>query len=125
MINKPAVTERLAIFESVAAGFLRAQASRGETSDCAVYLDGADTVNGASYPRRAVVLAVEELKQRIEAPLPLVSEASSVTEFLKLSPAPELKLYPDVATAILRIDAALRLARRQRPIRGAIPCLPA
>ena len=117
MINEPATTpQRLAIFESIAAGFLRALASRNETGDCAVYLDGADTVDGASYARRAVILAVEDLKQQIEAPLPLVSEASSVIELLKLNPVPELKLYPDIATAILRIDAVLRLARHQRPI---------
>ena len=118
MINEPATTpQRLAIFESIAAGFLRALASRNETGDCTVYLDGADTVDGASYARRAVILAVEDLKQQIEAPLPLVSEASSVIELLKLNPAPELKLYPDIATAILRIDAVLRLARHQNTLR--------
>ena len=117
MINEPATTtERLAIFESIAAGFLRALASRNETGDCAVYLDGADTVDGASYRRRALVLAVEDLKQQIEAPAPLVSEASSVIELLKLNPAPELKLYPDIATAILRIDAVLQLARHQNTL---------
>ena len=104
----------LDVFESIATGFLRALASRKETGDlatCTVYLDGADTIDGTPYPRRAVVLAVEDLRQKIEAPPALVSEVSSVIELIKLTPVPELKLYPDIATAILRIDAVFHLAR--------------
>jgi hypothetical protein len=61
-----------------------------------------------------VVLAIEDLKQQIEAPLPLRSEAYELMKLLRLDPIPELKLYRDLATAILRIDAALHLSRISR-----------
>ena len=56
-------------------------------------------------------MAIEDLKQHVEAPLPLRSEAYFQMKILKLDPVPEMKLYPEVATAILRIDAALHLNR--------------
>ena len=106
----------LEVFESIATGFLRALASRNGTGDlasCAIYLDGADTIDGASYPRRAIVLAVEDLKQKIEAPPALVSEVSGMMELVKLTPVPVLTLYSDIATVILRMDAVFHLARRR------------
>ena len=122
MINESTTTAEahregpLDVFESIATGFLRALANphgTGDLATCTVYLDGADTIEGTSHPRRAVVLAVEDLWQKIEAPPALVSEVSSVMELIKLTPVPELKLYPDIATAILRIDAVFHLARRR------------
>ncbi|MGO9475576.1 MAG: hypothetical protein ACLPWS_19550 [Rhodomicrobium sp.] len=100
---------RLPIFDHIASGFLKRMASQKETSELVDYLDGADRIDGASYMRRAVVLAVEDLKQQIEAPPSLQSEAYARMRLLKLDPVPELKLYRDIATAILRIDAALHL----------------
>jgi hypothetical protein len=105
---------RLPIFVQVAQGFLETLASHGACSEapaCRSYLDGRVKVDGASYPRRAVVLAIEDLKQHIEAPLPLAGGAYELMRLLKLDPIPELRHYGDLATAILRIDAALRLAR--------------
>jgi hypothetical protein len=103
---------RLPLFEQIAHVFLKTVASRhksGELSTVPAYLDGAIKIDGASHKRRAVVLAIEELKQRTEAPLELQKEAGAQLGLLKLDPVPELKLYRDIATAILRIDAALRL----------------
>ncbi len=89
-----------------------------ETGACPVYLDGAENIEGALYTRRSVVLAVEDLRQQIEAPSSLQSEASAQMRQLKLNPVPELKLYSEVATAILRMDTALHLSCRGRPIQG-------
>ncbi len=105
------------LFDQIARGFLKTVAShqeRGEPSDCLNYLDNAVEMDGAWYPRRAVVLAIEDLKQRIDAPLTLQNEARTQMSLLKFDPIPELKLYRDIATAILRMDAALRLTKPRR-----------
>ena|SRR5271166_1820821 len=100
------------LFDQIARGFLNTMATHqegGEVSDCLNYLDDAVKIDGAWYPRRAVVLAIEDLKQRIDAPLALQIEARAQMNLLKFDPITELKLYRDIATAILRMDAALRL----------------
>ncbi len=105
---------QLPLFEQIAQGFLEILSSRqenGDLLDCLCYLDGTVRIEGTLCVRRAVVLAVEELKQKIAAPLNLQSEARAQMDRLKLDPAPELTLYRDIATAILRTDVALRLAK--------------
>jgi hypothetical protein len=100
---------RLPLFNQIAQGFLEAAASQKKCGLFAVlnYLDGAVMIDGALFTRRAVVLAIEDLKQHIEAPATLQSEARAQMSMLKLEPIPELKLYGDIASAILRMDAAL------------------
>ena len=108
---------RLPLFDQIAQGFLKALAihlASGEALVCSDYLDGKVKIDGASYSRRVVVLAIEDMKQQIEAPLPLRSEAYALMKLLKLDPIPELTLYRDLATAILRIDAALHLTKISR-----------
>lgn len=110
---------RLPLFDQIAQGFLKTLASyeeNGEVLTCLDYLDGAVQIDGASYPRRSVVFAVEDLKQQIEAPLSLRSEAYAIMKALKLDPVPELKLYGEIATAILRIDTALHLSRLTKAV---------
>jgi hypothetical protein len=103
---------RLPLFDQIAQGFLNTLFSHEASgSACLSYLDGKVKIDGATYTRRLVVLAIEDLKQQIEAPLSLRSEARELMMLLRLDPIPELKLYRDVATAILRIDAALHLSR--------------
>jgi len=100
------------LFDQVARGFLKTMVSHqesGELSDCLNYLDDAVKIDGALYARRSVVLAIEDLKQQIDAPLALQNEARAQMSLLKFDPITELKLYRDIATAILRMDAALRL----------------
>ena len=104
----------LPLFDQVAQGFLKTLASQqasGKALACLDYLDGKVKIDGASYTRRVVVLAIEDMKQPIEAPLPLLSQAYASMKLLKLDPIPELRLYRDLATVILRIDAALHLTR--------------
>ncbi len=110
-------TGRLPLFDQIAQGFLKTLASHqrgGDPFACLDYLDGGVKIDGASYTRRLVVLAIEDLKQQIEAPPALRSEAYAQMRLLKLDPVPELKLYRDLATAILRIDAALHLTRMSK-----------
>ena len=105
---------RLPLFDQIAHGFLKALANHqanGEASGRLHYLDGEIKIDGTTYPRRVLVLAIEDMKQPIEAPQPLRSEVYAFMKLLELNPVPELKLYRDVATAILRIDAAMHLSR--------------
>jgi hypothetical protein len=107
-------TGRLPLFDQIAQGFLKALANHqanSEASSCLRYLDGKVKIDGTTYSRRVLVLAVEDMKQPTEAPLPLRSEAYAFMKLLELNPVLELKLYRDVATAILRIDAAMHLSR--------------
>ncbi len=105
---------RLPLFDQIAQGFLKTLASslaNGEVSLCMDYLDDQVKSDGAVFTRRLVVLAIEDMRQQIEAPLPLRVDAYALMELLKLDPIPELTLYRDLATVILRIDAALHLSR--------------
>ena len=108
---------RLPLFDQIAQGFLNTLScheARSDVSACLSYLDGKVKIDGATYTRRLVVLAIEDLKQQIEAPLSLRGGAYELMKLLRLDPIPELKLYRDLATAILRIDAALHLSRISR-----------
>lgn len=103
---------RLPLFDQIAQGFLKNLANELQANEPLAslsYLDGKVKIDGILYTRRDVVLAIEDLKQHIEAPLPLRSEAYFQMKLLKLTPVPEMKLYRDLATAILRIDSALHL----------------
>jgi hypothetical protein len=105
---------RLPLFDEIAQGFLKALANHqanGEASSCLHYLDGKVKIDCTTYPRRVLVLAIEDMKQPIEAPQQLRSAACAFMKIFELNPVPELKLYRDVATAILRIDAAMHLSR--------------
>jgi hypothetical protein len=105
---------RLPLFDQIAQGFLKALAGHQASRDAYTgldYLDGSVKIDGTAYARRVVVLAIEDMKQQIEAPLSLRNDAYAFMKLLGLDPVPELKAYRDVATAILRIDAALHLTR--------------
>jgi hypothetical protein len=107
---------RLPLFEHIAVGFLKAVSNRrnGGLFTVLNYLDEAVMIDGAIYTRRVVLLAMEDFGQHIEAPLTLQSEAATQMRLLGLNPVPELKLYSNIATAILRMDAALRLNARTK-----------
>jgi len=80
---------RLPLFDQIAQGFLKALANHqanGEASSCLRYLDGEVKIDGTAYPRRVVVLAIEDMKQPIEAPQPLRSEAYAFMKLLELNP---------------------------------------
>jgi hypothetical protein len=105
---------QIPIFDQIAIGFLKELSSHRQSmhaTACLDYLDGKIKVDCDWYTRRSLILAVEDLKQQSEAPLRLRREVYDFMKLLDLTPIPELKLYRDVATAILRIDATLHLSR--------------
>ncbi len=103
---------QLPLFDQIAQGFLKELSSHKpgiHVPACLDYLDGTIKIGSDWYARRSMILAIEDLKHQIEAPQPLRREVLEFMKLLELAPIPELKLYRDVATAILRIDAALHL----------------
>lgn len=77
------------------------------------YLDSGITINGATYRRRSVVLAIHDMTDETEAPATFRSRTLAQFLRLKVHPIPQLKCYRDVATALLRIEVILRLSARQ------------
>ena len=72
------------------------------------YLDGRVLIGGAHISRRAILLAIHDMKEDLEAPLALQERALAEMISLKVRPAPELKLYRDIATALLRMEVVVR-----------------
>lgn len=94
-------------FKEIAHTFLAAVP--GDGSDLQKYLDGTVEVDGIRYRRRTVLLAIHDMNGEREAPLVLQNETLAYLTLLKVRPIPPLKLYRDVATAILRIEVVKRL----------------
>ncbi len=107
----------LPAFDEIAQVCLRIVRGAGKISkifaDLQTYLDSAITINGASYRRRSVVLAIHDMTDETEAPATFQSK--TLTQFLRLKvyPVPQLRFYQDIATALLKIEVILRLTARQ------------
>jgi hypothetical protein len=101
---------RLSFFDHIAHGFPKAVANYPKSGLFAIlnYLDGTVMIGGTARTRRVAVLAMEDLKQHIEAPFTLQSQARAQISLPKLNSIPKFKLYGDNATAILRMYSALR-----------------
>ncbi len=65
-------------------------------------------VGAAFYTRRAILLAIHDMKDDLEAPLALQERTLAQLLSLKVWPKPELKLYRDIATALLRMEVVIR-----------------
>jgi hypothetical protein len=79
------------------------------------YLDSRIAIGGVYYRRRAVLLAVHDMKEDVEAPAALQERADAELKCLQMRPKPKLKLYRDIATAILRMEVMIR-SRASRPL---------
>ncbi len=77
------------------------------------YLDGTITINGTSYRRRSVLLAIHDMTEEAEAPAMFQSKILAQLRFLKVHPLPQLRLYRDIATALLRMEVVMRLSAIQ------------
>ena len=77
------------------------------------YLDGSVLINGAYCRRRALLLAIHDLKEELEAPSALQSKTLAKLELLHLRPLPRVTFYQDIATAILRMEVVIRLEAMQ------------
>ena len=95
-----------------------AQAGRGTGnafSSLQSYLDERVIAGGVSCQRRSVLLAVHDMIEDREAPLALQRKALAQLILLQMHPVPKLTLYRDIATAILRMEAVMRLSATQAP----------
>lgn len=100
-------------FEEIAQTFLDAVSSDSGSDKIFLslqeYLDGTVRIGESMYKRRAVLLAVHDIKEGLEATHSLQNRMLSALKLLKVHPTPELKLYRDVATALLRMEVVVRL----------------
>jgi hypothetical protein len=107
----------LSAFEEIAQTFLSSVS--GERGNGKVftslqdYLDGSVLINGAYCSRRTVLLAIHDLKEELEAPSALQSKTLAKLELLHVRPVPQMTLYGDIATAILRMEVVIRLEAMQ------------
>ena len=97
----------LSAFDEIAQTFLKVAQGKVHTS-LQRYLDGKVAIGGDCFSRRAILLAIHDMKDDLEAPLALREEASLELRSLRVQPAPQLKLYRDIATALLRMEVVIR-----------------
>ncbi len=105
--RRPFQVALLSAFHEIAQTFLRT--GRGKVhSSLQKYLDGGVAIGGAHFTRRAILLAIHDMKEDLEAPLALQKKALAEFASLKMQPTPSLMLYRDIATAILRMEVVMR-----------------
>ena len=102
-------TSLLQAFDEIAQNLLRAS-HKQEYVSLQSYLDGGVAIGGGFLRRRAILLAIHDMKEDMEAPLALQKRVLAEFESLKMQPTPSLKLYRDIATAILRMEVVMRSA---------------
>ena len=100
------------ISDEIAHTFLKASHGKVHTS-LQSYLDGRVAIGGAYFARRAILLAIHDMKEDLEAPLALQKRALAELMSLKVRPVSHLQLYRDIATAILRMEVVIRSTARQ------------
>lgn len=106
--RRPFQISLLSEFNEIAQTFLRIAHGKVHTA-VQSYLDGRVAIDGAYFTRRAILLAIHDMKNDLKAPFALQETAFAELLSLKVRPTPELKLYRDVATALLRMEVVLRL----------------
>jgi hypothetical protein len=97
----------LPIFDEIAKTFLVAS-DRVEHTLLQSYLDHGISICGVRVKRRAVVLAVHDMKEDVEAPPALQSRTLAMLKCLNMRPSLKHELYREIATAILRMEMVLR-----------------
>ena len=109
----------LASFNEIAQTYLNAMRGKRVTAEIFAslqkYLDGTAVIHGTRFRRRGVLLAVHDIREKIEAPVTLQRTTKTQSMSLKMQPLPEIKYCSDVATAILRIEVVIRQAANQAP----------
>jgi hypothetical protein len=98
--------------DEIAHTFLKASHGKVHTP-LQSYLDGRVAIGGAYFARRAILLAIHDMKEDLEAPLALQKRALAELMSLKVRPVSQLQLYRDIATAILRMEVVIRSTARQ------------
>jgi len=105
--RRPFQVSLLSAFDEIAGTFLKAARGSAHTS-LQGYLDGGVPIGNAYFTRRAVLLAIHDMKEDLDAPPALQERVFAKSASLKVRPAPELKLYRDIATALLRMEVVMR-----------------
>ncbi len=109
---RPFQVSLLLAFNEIAQTFLRT--AHGQVhSSLQSYLDGRVAIDGAYFTRRAILLAIHDMKGDLKAPLALQETARAESVSLKVRPTPELESYRDIATALLRMEVVLRFTALQ------------
>ena len=106
--RRPFQLSLLSAFHEIAQTCLRTAHGKVHTT-LQSYLDGGVAVGGAYFTRRAVLLAIHDMREDLEVPRALQEKALAQVESLKVRPTPQLKLYRDIATALLRMEVVIRL----------------
>ncbi len=105
--RRPFQGSLLSAFDKIAQTFLGTAHAKVHSS-LQRYLDGGVAIGGAHFTRRAILLAIHDMKEDLEAPRALQERALAELLSLKVRPAPELRLYRDIATALLRMEVVIR-----------------
>ena len=105
--RRPFQVSLLSEFDEIARTFLKAARGSAHTS-LQGYLDGRVAIGNAYFTRRKVLLAIHDMKEDLAAPPALQERVHAKLASLKVRPAPELRLYRDIATALLRMEVVMR-----------------
>ncbi len=106
-ISRPFQVSLLPVFDEIAQTVLKTTKGMLHTS-LQSYLDGRVAIGGAYVTRRAILLAIHDLREDLEAPRKLQEKTLAEAMSLKIWPAPDLRLYRDIATALLRMEVVIR-----------------
>ncbi len=106
-VSRPFQVTLLSVFDEIAQTVLKTTEGMLHTS-LQSYLDGGVAIGGAYVTRRAILLAIHDLRDDLEAPRKLQEKTLTEAMSLKIWPAPDLRLYRDIATALLRMEVVVR-----------------
>ena len=105
--SRPLQLRLLSAFDEIAQTYLKAARGSAHTH-LQNYLDGLVAIGDAHFTRRAILLAIHDMKEDLAAPFALQERTLAELLSLKVRPAPELRLYRDIATALLRMEVVIR-----------------
>jgi hypothetical protein len=100
-------TEILSTFDEIAQIFLAASHAV-DYAFLQSYLDQRIYICGSRVRRRAVLLAVHDMKEDVEAPFALRSRTHAALKCLNMRPSLAHTLYREIATALLRMEIVMR-----------------
>ncbi len=105
--RRPFQIRLLSAFDEIAQTYLKAAQGSAHIY-LQSYLDGVVAIGDAHFTRRAILLAIHDMKEDMTAPVALQEGALARLLSLKVRPAPEPRLYRDIATALLRMEVVIR-----------------
>ena len=102
----------LSAFDEIAQTFLGTGHGKVHNS-LQKYLDGGVAIGGSYFTRRAILLAIHDMKDELEAPPALQERVLAQLASLRVRPTPMLRFYRDIATALLRMEVVIRFQSRK------------